>query len=309
MLKFQYIIGFIFIFVALFLFAGWRFGKTTNISLTDLRWERPPSFVAVEGIQREKQTGLLFVRLNDGKEQFLAGTWHVAFSESGAYAYGSFPKGYSKEDGQHIYYLSGDGRIYHIQLADASLPITYIQEDPDTNYLFIEVTREHGRSFCVIPRLNEDKPSCQQLDVNGISNGLWNPAKAHELVIKTTTGQIFTFDPWEKKPHLIDPTDNQYQELTKLFTNQPNTLTQKPLTIRLLSLLIIKQNKSWHFVHIPIFAKIEWLQDWAHLIVVNRNNLSILEPFTKKEAPLKQERAISEHPVFIRSNGFDRKLQ
>lgn len=304
------IIMIIFGFVALY-----KFLPNYAAPLPDLLWKQEPNLLALSNIERLDQAGLLFIRLQDGKEQFIAGNWQVNFSDSGAYVFGEFPEGYSKQTDQQIYFISND-RIHEITLTGFSDQITAVHEDPTATYIFIETLSEKSTFYCIAKRILDGSPSCQQLNINKPTRAQWNPEQEWELMLKTEEGKLYTYDPQEKKMHFISPDDKpeQHQQLTLLFTAsiKPQQFMlgdQENNFWRFLNIVLVKNAEGWSWHRIPLRTqKIAWLADDEHLLIVEQHRLSILELPTNKLAPVIEEDTVGRKTIIIQHNNYNLAL-
>lgn len=254
--------------LALILISGWWWTRLATITLSELAWEEPPSFVAINTIERDGRSGLLFIRLADGQEQFLPGSWQVMVNASNAYAWGEVPAEGDQPATWRLFHFSGDGLIYPIALDHVDGHITRLEENPAGTYLMLEVTRDNATAFCLIERSHSEAPACQQLNVSNISTARWNPAKERELVINTTSHELFTFNPWEKQPQFVDPAVDAttHQTLARLFTDAD----PRPVPGWL----------KWRF---PA-RSFTWAVDYNHVIRQQAGRLSVIELSTGHQA-------------------------
>lgn len=287
------------------------------INLQDLKWTKASALLAVYDIQRDGKPGLLFLRLKDGKEQFIIGNWQVDYSDIGnAFVYGEPIIGEPDKVGQQIYVIENAAQLFHLQLLKAKNPIVSIQENPAQTYLAIETRSDHSSAYCIIEKISNKPQSCAQLNVQGtITQGRWNPKKERELVLKTETEEIYVRDAWDiKVKHIEASTDPAlYQELTALFNpvDKEHTLIAFEGTYsfkRWLNFILIRHEKGWQLQRIPIFSKIDWLVDSRHLLVKTRNQLAILELTTGNLAPLLQEPGLGEKMIEFRNGSVDQTL-
>lgn len=277
----------------------------TQSSFTDLRWDQPPGLIALSPSQKEGKTGLLFIRLRDGKEQFLAGNWKTSFTPYGnAFVYG-YPPSTTNENKQQLYYIESGEKISHIDIKNKPGDINAIQENHKTSYLFIEFTNDTSTSFCIIERFGSGDTDCKQLDITKISQGVWNPAKERELVIKTSAHELYTFDPWEKRPIKINSSDSNYRALTMLFENtKARSSPKQVLQFVLLNILVIKEGSLIQLFQIPFGAHTAWIGDTDHVIFKTNTASGILERSTKKYVPLFYDTKHASSTIkFLSANG------
>lgn len=288
-----------------------------TVTLQDLKWSKAPALIAIHNIQREGKKGLLFLRLKDGKEQFIIGHWQVDYSDIGnAFVYGEPIIGEPDKPGQQIYVIENASQLFHLQLLNAKNPIVSIQENPAQTYLFIETRGENQSAYCIIEKLSSKPQSCAQLNVqNTITQGIWNPKKERELVLKTNNGEIYVRDAWEAKiKHIEEQTEPElYKELTALFNHhyKEHTITasEGPHSfIRFMNFILVKHEKGWRLQRVPLGSKIDWLVDDNHLLVKTRDQISILEFQTGNLAPLLKEPGVGEKMIEFRNAQVDQSL-
>lgn len=261
--------------------------RIAQVTYADLHWDNAPGLIALSPSQKNGETGLLFIRLRDGKEQFLAGNWKMDFTSYGnTFIYG-YPPTFSKENKQQLYYIESGEKISRVDIVNQPGEIKTIQENPQTSYLFIEFSDDKNSSFCIVERYGSGDTSCKQLDVTKISRGVWNPKKERELVIKTSASELYTFDPWEKRPIKISSSDSQFGALSALFESaKPQPVLQNILQFTFLNVLIVKEGSKFQFFRVPFNAKTAWLIDTDHILFKEKNASGILERSTKKYVPL-----------------------
>lgn len=286
-----------------------------EVDLAGLRWDIEPNMIALQDMERENNRGLLFIRLKDGKEQFIAGNWQADFSDSGnVYAFGEFPDGYFDQTGQQIYAVIDGRKVIDINLDNlADKKIVSIQENPAGTYLFIEASSDSSTIYCLTEGVGGGRRECQQLSIlTSVSQGLWNPNQPRELVIKTKDGAIVVHDPWEKDPHLVSPVEEpeRYIELASLFdrpmpkANKINAKDEEFRYWQFLNLMMIKDADSWRFFKTPFGARLAWLIDGQHLLLKEADGLGVIEYGTDKIAPVLREN-ISDKKVELRNQSFD----
>lgn len=256
-------------------------------SFTDLHWSKTPGLIVLSPSQRDGKTGLLFIRLRDGKEQFLAGNWKADFTPYGnVFVYG-YPPSDMDENKQQLYYIESGEKISHIDIKNSPGAISAVQENPKASYLFIEFTNDTSTSFCIIERYGPQDTDCKQLDVTQVSQGKWNPTKERELVIKTSTHELYTFDPWEKRPIKINSSDSNYQTLTALFEQgKPQLSVKQTMQFAFLNILAIKEGPLLQLFRIPFGAQTAWIIDTDHILFKAHNAIGVIERSTKKFVPL-----------------------
>ena len=263
--------------------------RPAHVSYTDLHWEQPPGLIALNPVKKNNERGLLFLRLRDGEEQFLAGEWKTNFTPYGnVFVYGYAPNS-ATEKKQILYYIESGERISRITIKNQPGEIVAVQENPKTSYLFIEFTNNKRTSFCLVERYGSTgNTNCKQLDVSTIARGAWNPNAERELVIKIAGDEIYTFDPWEKRPVKISSKNPHYSELKNVFTRQPNADSshQGIFQHSFSTILAVKEKSTIRFFRIPKSAQTTWLTDKNHILLKTKNEAGILELSTNKYVPI-----------------------
>lgn len=261
----------------------------TNVPLSELHWNQPPSVIALSPMKRNEKEGMLLVRIRDGKEEFFPGDWETNFSETGnVFVFQQSDASASSENKQTVYYVQGGEKIQIITLAKLAGRILSIQENPSSTYLLISMFTGKSMQYCVAERVGEKGYECKQLGVPGVSNGIWNPEKEHEVIIQTRVGDIVRYDPWKKKPESIFQGSQEYPKLAAYFTNDKNPQTidsgeSRRTYFRLFNVLLVKNEKNWSLYRIPVISDISWLADSGHLLVKDTSGLSIIELNGKKQ--------------------------
>ena len=286
------------------------------VNLESLKWQKIPNIIAISDSHRENNDGILFVKLQNGDEQFIAGQWEVSFTDSGnVYAFGEFPPNYSSQKGQQLYLISDDEKIYDIEINIDNNTIISIQESHDTAYMLVEIKTATGKIYCVAEQTNTEKSTdCEQINISGEGQGLWHPNKDHEAVVKDNNDNIFTLDPWNPILNHIDSGNEseQYTELLAFFKdqdqNKPNTVDNKTFW-KIANLIVVKDNDGgWSFHPVPFFAKTNWISDGEHLLIKEGNKLSVLDIMTHELATVLEEDGIGNHKIQFRVTNIDQIL-
>lgn len=289
-----------------------KFFLIHRVSLQDIHWTQAPNLFAIQDVKRLNHNGILFIRPQDGKEQFLAGNWNVNFTIVGAYVFGEFPKGYSSQTGQQIYFVSAN-LIHDIELDDLTSNISAIHEDSSGTYVFIESNNNDNTQYCIVKQILAKSSVCQQLNINKNARAKWNPRQKYELALKTENNEFYAYDTQKNKMNLINPDDKpeQYQQFNSLFTDsvEPRKLAlanQEYNFWRFLNIIFIKKADKWSLHRVPIKTKkIAWFDDGEHLLIVEHDRISILELSTNNLATAIEEKNIGEKPIIIRHNNYD----
>lgn len=291
----------------------WFISVTESAGLEDLKWQNIPNIIAIQSSFRENHQGILFIKLNNGAEQFIAGNWEASFADSGnVYAFGEFPPNYSSQTGQQLYLIAGDEKIYDIELTSSDLIIS-IQENRQASYLLIEVESSQGKIFCVAELNLEKNLDCEQINLDSEGQGLWNPGEDHQAVVKNKQDEMFTLDPWDPKLNHVDSQEEpeKYNELLALFENQekyqPNKVKDKSFW-KIANLVIVKdQDNGWSFYPVPILSRAAPLSDGQHILIKERSQLSVLDLVTRQSATFLEEN-IGNKEIQFRNSEFDQSL-
>lgn len=284
----------------------------TSVTLSEMHWKEVNNFIAIKDVSREGQpTGILFINLRDGKEQFIAGQWEVNFGNSeNMYVFGEFPDGFSKQTGQQMYLLEGKRNIYDIEMKNLPGRLVAVEENPLSTYLFLTMTTTTRTSFCILERAELHNPECLQLDIPAISKGKWHPKKDHELVIKTTNEAIYIYDPWGGKPKEISKkqSPDEYEKLTSFFTVKENNHTKEWQIIKY-GTIVVSHFKNKRFIsRVPLFSNIIQLPSEQHLLIKEKNKLSILKISDNKQTILLEEKNIGTKKIIWHDIDGDRTL-
>lgn len=301
----------------------WASGRYTPADLKDLNWKKDPGNIVISDIYRNESDrnkfykGILALNLRDGKEQFIAGDWKVNLTNKGnIFAYGKFPAGYSDQKSQQLYYILQAGNIYNIDLNGNRGDITFAAENDAGNYMALKMTKGNSDTFCVSPTPGIDKePSCflQFQSLSHASKGLWNPDQDHELVIKNSANTFYTYDPLkDSHPQRVDPKSESFQRLDDLLKKGGNMYSLKSEESKklysFLNFVITRETTGWSLFRIPLSAKTARLADREHLLIKERNQLSIVELGTRKKSILLKELAIGKKPLQFHKDEFDEVL-
>ncbi len=287
---------------------------------SELRWQRTANLLAIDDMMRNGQRGLLMLRLTDGKEQFIIGQWRAHFTDSGNVIVTEvFPENATPMNKGLLYYFERGERIMSITVdkLPAEGRIIGASENPNATYLAIAVrTAKSGTLYCIVERIGSTPPSCKQLALGAITDARWNPDANHEFVMKTTSGQLFVYDPWKKKPEQLfaDSDALRFQKLSKLFT-PVNTSPRQVLGIhgtrtfwRFLGLLLVLDKQGWSWRRVPALARIAWLSDGEHVLLKTRNNLLILELATGKQTLVLTDPSMATRRIRFHNQTIDETL-
>jgi hypothetical protein len=285
---------------------------TSQTSLDKLKWKSESQLIALTAASREGRRGILFIRLKDAKEQFIAGEWTAHFQDWGdVMAVGRFPPGYSSSTGQRLYAVKGD-KILGLSLEKLA-PVVGVQESRNQAYLLMETRDGQKSGFCIMEWLKSRNPDCLPIRVENAVQSKWDRLAEHELIMRTASGTIYSVDPWEhglESPKLISPDDDRrkFERARALLaekTPPSGNLTSSPVKrkiARFLNLAIISDARGWSVHHVPLFSTLGWLKDGEHLLVKEQNRLGIYETATRSYAPLLREDGIGEKKMSYRND-------
>lgn len=275
-----------------------------SLSLEQLKWENAPPIVAFNDVKRTDLSGLLFLRLKDGKEQFIAGGWHAFFrSPSDVLSLGEFPLGYSSSTGQYLYILDGGERLYGVSLDRFKERVSSVRLNQNNAYLLFKTQNDGTIGFCVAEWQKIVHPDCKPIRVSEMRKAMWDPASDHTAVVQTATGTLYRADPWNngmEHPQMIDPDKEAVQiaTLNKLFSepvksDSDGTAILKPQIVwRFLDFVVIREHKTWSVLRPPQGSSLAWLDDGEHLLVTQADRLSVYEIKTRSIATLISDKDI-----------------
>lgn len=268
--------------------------QTTTLSAMTWKDDKPP-LIAIPDETREGHTGLLFVRLQDAKEQFIAGTWDESFTDAGdTFAFGTFPPGYSSSTGQQMYAIRGGTKIYSIDLKGMNGTVWSVDESKNLAYLAVSLAGSHGPSVCVSDWSGTDKPTCDAARAPGLVKSVWDPASDHILVSEDASGTIYAMDMWNNglvssTKLLAGSTSTEYARLSSLFNPPP---PKEPDMWKLGDFLVVDDAGQWSLHRVPSGAKLGWLDDGAHLLVKQADHVGVYDLKTSRYAPVLDESGI-----------------
>lgn len=255
------------------------------VDLAAIRWETVPNTVSLFPAQREGREGILFIRLKDGKEQFIAGNWKAHSAPSGSvYTFGEFPQGYSSSTGQQLYAIKLSNVIQKIDLGGVTGTIVSVDENPRGTYLLMSMLKDGEQSFCVIEQGDASSVTgCQRLSIDHLVQGVWHPTKDHELLLRDAQGVEYVFDPWEDEKtriRRIDPDSNpkEYLDIQNIFQGDSHgsAFQDRPLQ-SFLNLLMVSSGATRSYYHVPLFSRVMWLRDGHHLLVKRGQALFVMD--------------------------------
>lgn len=285
--------------------------------LASITWEQPPNVILIPNGERESNGGILFIRLRDGKEQFIAGTWNVSFSDYGnVIVYGSSTNKDEQAPLQTIYYIQDGENIFPLSTKQLPKNITEIRENRRTTYLAIEALADQrdASRVCLLERLSERLERCFD-DSRGVK-ARWNNTRDQELILKMGD-DLYRYDPWERAQTKVLPEENRenYEALLALFdaskTNnafpwfrqeaQRTTLSAPPLFLLFSGTKKTPLTKKIHLFYIPPLARLQWITDTNHLLIKHGGGLGVIELSTRRYAPILTGGGIKQNPVFFKN--------
>ena len=130
---------------------------------------------------------------------------------------------------------------------------------------------------------------------------------SEKLAISAIEGMLKTLDPYSA--YL---TPERYKELLSLMQEsllaEPSSSPFRDARIfSFLNLVLVQKKSAWSVHRIPWFTKIAWLWDNDHLLLKERNALSVLELSTSKRATIKLLPDVHSKTVLFH-NTLDRRL-
>lgn len=248
------------------------------VVLTDVQWASP-QFLALSSVQQDGYPGILFVRLSDGAEQFIAGDWKTNLSQKGnAYAFGYFPDGYSTQTGQQVYAIQPTS-VTDITVSDTAGAIVSIRENGSGTYMLIEMLKDDTRFYCLAELNTEQTPVCTDITVPGGGTARWNPLADHEVVIQNAVGEISLYDPWNPGFQAVSADTKEFSSLNALFAGGTQQL--QVALYHFGNIAVIKQDDHWQWLRIPWFAQVALIGDSTHLLAMNSNTLVVIDSVSK----------------------------
>lgn len=265
------------------------FATMATVPLSELRWEKDPSVLALAPITQNGKEGTLTIRLSDGSDHFIDGparVFHVS-DNSLVLVPRDIPQDYQGEI--PLYYIEHGRKVFQLKFAYHFGNIVNVTENAQRTYLAIESKSEKSTQFCVIERITDGKqPACQQITVSQSMNSLWNPNHDHEFLVKTTDSEIVAFDPWEKLPARVsaDGDTKRFADLLATVNHKQSVFPDGSL-YRFFSIVLRTTPTGWRIIGVPPFSHTRWLSDIEHIIVQEGERLSVVEYGTNRKSEIK----------------------
>lgn len=269
--------------VSLYILGMWL-AAPQQASYSELNWDQAPSVLVISPVDRDGYSGTLFVRLKDGLEQFIPGTWETNFSAQGnVYVFGAYPEEYPIEPKKKLYEIFQGESILDIDLTHTDGDIRSVQENTLGTYLLVKIEKNQTTYFCIAERVTQDTSECDELNLFGGGEAVWDPLKEHEVVVRNAAGEILTYDPWNPglSPVTAEEAPDQYAYLLGLFT-EPEGVASSTSVFHLLHWTVGMRNNIPFFYSSPLFSGVKLLNDAEHALVVGRSSIDILELDTGK---------------------------
>jgi hypothetical protein len=305
--------GLVVIIVALSV--AWGQVRTTEAKLSDLRWgSNAPQFIIENSAKKNQFTGPLLIKLTSGKDQFISGDWKLAFSGSEIYGFGNFAKSTSTADtnststsifsphtGPYLMRIADD-TINIIEEKDLGAPIAEGSHSLNNSYFGVRLQNDR-HTFCVI-ELTEDRKDhpCQSVPIEKDDQVMWSPTTDHQLIVQSATGTVTTIDVWDGKE--MKKTEPATANLRYQYHRNIAEIQTKPALEmhRYWDILAVKQPNGWKAFHIPSGSHATLLSDNNHLLITEKNSLSILEISTRKIAHLYADNGIGDAQISTRNS-------
>ncbi len=261
-----------------------------TVPLSELKWEKDPSVLAFAPVTRDEKEGTLTIRLSDGGDHFFEGPARVFHMSENSLVLvpKDIPKDYEGE--VPLYYIEHGRKVLQLKFAYHFGNIINVTENARRSYLAIESYNGASTQFCIIERITDTKqPSCQQIGISQSMRSLWNPKHDHEFLIKSSSSEIVTFDPWEKGPVRVraDGDAKRFAELLAIVdTPQKQDVFVDGSLRRLLSFVLRITPAGWRIISVPPLSRTYWLADIEHILVQEGDRLSVVEYPTNRKAEI-----------------------
>lgn len=291
-------------------FTIWNLSRLHSVSLEKLFWDdSAPVFIEVDNVPRDEKQAVLFIRLKDGKEQSVIGTWNVTFDRKNAFAYGnelneSMASSTATSTGPYLLDLNMNRiRIFTANKLKGEIRRAF--ESSNGSYVAVRVDSGSEHSYCLIETTSLPQKDCFLIDASNDDEVLWNPSNDHELVLKTATSSLATIDAWDgengRRHYVTDQQDQKrFKELSALFDRE----TPKFRVIRFFGLTAVDAGRGWTLFQIPRTGNIALL-DNNHLLVKEQDGLSIIEIGTRSIAKLSSLKDVGSKSIFYRHENDD----
>ncbi len=294
---------------------AWGQVRTTEAKLSDLHWDKnAQSFIIETNAKKDKFTGPLLIKLHDGKDQFISGDWTLSFNGPDVFGYGNFAKSSSTADvaatstsifsphtGPYVMQVADD-KISILEEKNLAAPIALGSHSINSSYFGLQLKND-DHTFCII-ELTEDRKDrpCVTVPVTKDDLVAWNPMIDHQLIVRSSTGTISSIDVWDGKDMKKTPIESasQRQTLNRTIAEQ---IPLSPLEMRRYwNILAVKLATGWKAFHIPAGSHATLLSDNDHVLIREKNTLSVLEISTRKIAPLYKSNGIGESQIVTRNS-------
>lgn len=279
----------------------------TAVAVSDIPWKQAPPLLVFQNIEREGNTGLLFIRITDGKEQFLPGTWDVTHNRDVFYAFGKLPDTFAESNRTKIVYATNE-QLHWIDGGPLSQTIRAVKENATRSHFFIEMESQEGRQYCIAERVFDGALSCKQLSINKPTRAFWNSNDAQSLILLTENGgTIYVYDVQEGSMRALDPRQQpeEYGMVAGLAQDSREDEWRTHDFFRLLNIIVFKQGPVWAWYHIPLRTQSVFLfRDMNHALVVERDRISVLTFSLRTSAPLITQPGIGRAMVYPNGQRF-----
>lgn len=297
--------GLFFIIVVFGLYgAGLWFGRPAEADYSNLNWDRIPSVIAISPVEQNEYSGVLFIRLQDGVEQFIPGTWETSFSEQGnVYVFGSYPEEYPIEEKKKLYEIFQGESILDIDLQNTEGDILAVEENQQGTYLLVKIKKNQTTYFCIAERMGQVASECDELNLFGEGNATWDPQQEHQVVVQNSAGEILTYDPWNPglMPVTAEEAPEQYAYLESVLTGQAPEMTNTPKLFHVLQWIVGVANQKPFVYRVPVGSSAKLITDQTHAVVVGKKTIRVIELDTGKAVQVYTHQKMQEKVIKFRS--------
>lgn len=295
----------------LVMYAGvWSTTGLANVPLETLSGPNQPTFIAIDEVERNQQTGLLVLRLTDAQQQFLPGDWQVSFvGLDQLYAFGSFPSEETQYSGQQLFLFEGD-QIMDLKVKNIPGKITQVTENASGTQIRISASSQDTTFYCFSSLVAGTALACNQLNIESGGLATWDPDNEEQILVSKPSGEIYTYnfaDPGLVEVDATQDADRFSRFKTALDSSQPPA-TSQPSVFKVLSWIFVRTSAGWEYVKTPIFSTVSMLNNEGFGVFLTRTELKIFNAQAHVQSSLVSEGDFKKSKLLVPDLSTGKKL-
>lgn len=272
--------------------------QKSSVDISEIGWETNPGFLVFPEIERNNTEGLLLVRMIDGIDEFLPGSWGVDFGKNNqAYVYGRTPE--TEEGHSIIHAFNPDRNVERMDIHSKDLDIINIKESGDGSYISARAENIDSLSFCIGTFKGRNESDCGKIYHQPSTLAAWNPDKDREFIFMNENDVVNVFDPWEEKPLVVSETNEteRYNKLKEIVIADQEAKSGSISINQFGPFVVTRKNGSYAIHRFNFGAKVAQIHDNSHLVIKNEDSIDIYNIENRKYARYIDEKDIGKAKI------------